>query len=177
MTIARVVETSVSNSPIHDYVHPDNHIPPTYGMNPAFKALTSWKCSLEDMIDVCIVGGGGWGVGVGGGSGSGSTNVCKISRITFKLVSFLILRRSFQQCRGTFAHWSILRLGECQFRALNWHFRVSNEKEKLRYKAPIPAHQESPRVCQESSWYRRTLSAGAVKPILVARRSKNKYTN
>ena len=67
MTIARVVETSVSNSPIHDYVHPDNHIPPTYGMNPAFKALTSWKCSLEDMIDVCIVGGGGWewGVGVG----------------------------------------------------------------------------------------------------------------
>ena len=61
MTIARVIETSVTvnNSLIHDYVHPDNHIPPTYDMNPAFKALTCWKFSLEDITDVFMVGGGG----------------------------------------------------------------------------------------------------------------------
>ena len=60
MTTARV-ETSVTvkNSPIHGYVHPDNHIPPTYDMNPAFKALTCWKFSLEDITDVFMVGGGG----------------------------------------------------------------------------------------------------------------------
>ena len=45
MTTARVIETSVTvnNSPTYDYIHPDNHIPPTYGMNPAFKALTNWN--------------------------------------------------------------------------------------------------------------------------------------
>ena len=65
MTTARVVETSVTvkNSPIHDYVHPDNHITRTYDLNPALKALTSWKCSLEDIIDVFTVGVGGGGGG------------------------------------------------------------------------------------------------------------------
>ena len=68
MTTARV-ETSVTvkNSPIHGYVHPDNHIPPTYDMNPAFKALTCWKFSLEDITDVFMVGGGGGGGEEGGG--------------------------------------------------------------------------------------------------------------
>ena len=65
------VETSVTvkNSPIHGYVHPDNHIPPTYDMNPAFKALTCWKFSLEYITDVFMVGGGGWGVGGEEGGG------------------------------------------------------------------------------------------------------------
>ena len=39
MTTAQVVETSVSvnnNSPIQDYVHPDDHIQPTYEMTPGF---------------------------------------------------------------------------------------------------------------------------------------------
>ena len=36
MTTAPVVETSVTvnNSPIHDYVHPDDHTQPTYEMTP-----------------------------------------------------------------------------------------------------------------------------------------------
>ena len=69
MTIARVIETSVTvnNSPIHDYVHPDNHITRTYDLNPALKALTSWKCSLEHIIDVFMVGVGGGGGKEGGG--------------------------------------------------------------------------------------------------------------
>ena len=67
MTTARVVETSVTvkNSPIHDYVHPDNHITRTYDLGPALKALTSWKCSLEDIMDVFMVGVGGGGEGGG----------------------------------------------------------------------------------------------------------------
>ena len=98
MTIARVIETSVTvnNSPIHDYVHPDNHITRTYDLNSALKAfLTSWKCSLEDIIDVFTVGVGGGGEREGVSSYPNYTNVCKISCITFKLVRFLILRRSF----------------------------------------------------------------------------------
>ena len=104
-------------------------------MNPAFKALTCWKFSLKDITDVFMVGGGGWGVG---GRREGVsffplyTNVSKISRIAFQFVRFLILRRSFYQCRWIFPYSSILRLSECHFRALNWHFRVSNEKETLR---------------------------------------------
>ena len=97
MTIARVIETSVTvnNSPIHDYVHPDNHITRTYDLNPALKALTSWKCSIEHILDVFMVGVGGGGRREGVSSYPHYTNVCKISRITFKLVRFLILRRSF----------------------------------------------------------------------------------
>ena len=39
ITTAQVVETSVTvnNSPIQDYVHPDNHPQLTYGMTPRFK--------------------------------------------------------------------------------------------------------------------------------------------
>ena len=39
VTTAQVVETSVSvnNSPIKDYVHPDDHTQPTYEMTPGFK--------------------------------------------------------------------------------------------------------------------------------------------
>ena len=42
MTTAQVVETSVtiSNSPIQDYVHPDDHTQPTYEMTPGFKPFT-----------------------------------------------------------------------------------------------------------------------------------------
>ena len=42
MTTAQVVKTSgtVNNSPIHDYVHPDNQTQPTYEMTPGFKPFT-----------------------------------------------------------------------------------------------------------------------------------------
>ena len=40
MTTAQVVETSVTvnnNSPIQDYVHPEDQTPPTFEMTPEFK--------------------------------------------------------------------------------------------------------------------------------------------
>ena len=39
MTTTQVVETSVTvnNSPVQDYVQPDNHAQPTYEMTPGFK--------------------------------------------------------------------------------------------------------------------------------------------
>ena len=42
MTTAPVVETSftVNNSPIHDYVHPDDHTQPTHEMTPGFTPFT-----------------------------------------------------------------------------------------------------------------------------------------
>ena len=43
MTTAQVVETSVTvnnNSPIQDYVHPDDQTHPTIEMNPGFKPFT-----------------------------------------------------------------------------------------------------------------------------------------
>ena len=42
MTTALLVETSVTvnNSPIQDYVHPDDHTEPTYETTPAFKPFT-----------------------------------------------------------------------------------------------------------------------------------------
>ena len=46
MTTAQVVETSVTvnnNSPIQDYVHPDDHTQPTYEMTPGFKPFTKNK--------------------------------------------------------------------------------------------------------------------------------------
>ena len=45
MTTAQVVETSVSvnsNSPIQDYVHPDDQTQPTYEMTPGFKPFTQF---------------------------------------------------------------------------------------------------------------------------------------
>ena len=43
MTTAQVVETSVivnNNSPIQDYVHPDDPTQPTFEMTPGFKPFT-----------------------------------------------------------------------------------------------------------------------------------------
>ena len=43
MTTAQVVETSVTvnnNSPIQDYVHPDDQTQPTFEMTPGVKPLT-----------------------------------------------------------------------------------------------------------------------------------------
>ena len=43
ITTAQVVETSVTvnnNSPVQDYVHPDDHTQPTYDMTPGFKPFT-----------------------------------------------------------------------------------------------------------------------------------------
>ena len=43
MTTAQAVETSVTvnnNSPIQDYVHPDDHAKPTYEMTSGFKPFT-----------------------------------------------------------------------------------------------------------------------------------------
>ena len=43
MTTADVVETSVTvnnNSPIQDYVRPDDHTQPTYKITPGFKSFT-----------------------------------------------------------------------------------------------------------------------------------------
>ena len=43
MTTAQVVKTSVTvnnNSPIQDYVHPDNQTQPTFEMTPGFKPFT-----------------------------------------------------------------------------------------------------------------------------------------
>ena len=43
MTTAQVVEMSVTvnnNSPIEDYVHPDNQTQPTFEMTPRFKPFT-----------------------------------------------------------------------------------------------------------------------------------------
>ena len=41
-TTGQVVEMSVTvnNSPIQDYVHPDNHTQPSYEMTPVFKPFT-----------------------------------------------------------------------------------------------------------------------------------------
>ena len=44
MTTAQVVETSVTfnnNSPIHDYVHPDDHTQAIFEMTPGFKPFTN----------------------------------------------------------------------------------------------------------------------------------------
>ena len=59
MTTAEVVETSVTvnNSPIQDYVHPDDQTQPTFEMTPGFKPFTvlllvdkEWKNSLMDQV-------------------------------------------------------------------------------------------------------------------------------
>ena len=44
MTTAQVVETSVTvnnNSPIQDYIHPDDQTQPTFEMTPGFKPFTT----------------------------------------------------------------------------------------------------------------------------------------
>ena len=52
MTTAQVVETSVTvnnNSPIQDYVHPDDQTQPTFEMTPGFKPFTM----MEIVASVC----------------------------------------------------------------------------------------------------------------------------
>ena len=49
---AQVVETSVTvnnNSPIQDYVHPDDQTQPTFEMTPGFKPFTEY-CELEQEV-------------------------------------------------------------------------------------------------------------------------------
>ena len=64
MTTAQVVETSVTvnNSPIQDYVHPDDQTQPTFEMNPGFKPFTVldyvgslFKKSLFNVFKVYLV--------------------------------------------------------------------------------------------------------------------------
>ena len=61
MTTAQVAETSVTvnnNSPIQDYVHPDDQTQPTVEMTPGFKPLTvsvlllSFFSVIEDSLPV-----------------------------------------------------------------------------------------------------------------------------
>ena len=50
MTTAQVVETSVTvnNSPIQDYVHPDDQTQPTFEMTPRFKPFTLFFLSKQE---------------------------------------------------------------------------------------------------------------------------------
>ena len=50
MTTAQIAKTLVTvnnNSPIQDYVHPDDHTQPTYEMTPGFKPFTLTFLSVE----------------------------------------------------------------------------------------------------------------------------------
>ena len=50
MTTAQVVETSVTvnnNSPIQDYVHPDDQTQPTYEMTLEFKPFTNYDYFVQ----------------------------------------------------------------------------------------------------------------------------------
>ena len=50
MTTAQIVKTLVTvnnNSPIQDYVHPDDHTQPTYEMTPGFKPFALTFLSVE----------------------------------------------------------------------------------------------------------------------------------
>ena len=51
MTTAQVVETSVTvndNSPIQDYVNPDDQTQPTFEMTPGFKPFTMYDYIMKD---------------------------------------------------------------------------------------------------------------------------------
>ena len=53
MTTAQVVEKSVSvnnNSPIQDYVHPDDQTQPTFKMTPGFKSFTEKLLLLKESL-------------------------------------------------------------------------------------------------------------------------------
>ena len=56
MTTAQVVETSVtiSNSPIQDYVHPDDHTQPTYEMTPGFKPFQCFICCRRFQMHILL---------------------------------------------------------------------------------------------------------------------------
>ena len=60
MTTAQVVETSVTvnnNSPIQDYVHPDNQTQPTFEMTPGFKpfTITNYRAFSHDVTAAILV--------------------------------------------------------------------------------------------------------------------------
>ena len=53
MTTAQVVETSVTvnnNTPIQDYVHPDDQTQPTFEMTPGFKPFTVLLYMLVNFV-------------------------------------------------------------------------------------------------------------------------------
>ena len=55
MTTAQVVETSVTvnnNSPIQDYVHPDDQTQPTFEMTPGFKPFTVVQLLFTSILRV-----------------------------------------------------------------------------------------------------------------------------
>ena len=67
MTTAQVVETSVTvnnNSPIQDYIHPDDETQPTFEMTPGFKPFTvsqycpngEFACRLGKMMHFKVTG-------------------------------------------------------------------------------------------------------------------------
>ena len=67
MTTAQVVETSVTvdnNSPIQDYIHPDDETQPTFEMTPGFKLFTvsqycpngEFACRLGKMMNFKVTG-------------------------------------------------------------------------------------------------------------------------
>ena len=63
MTTAQVVETSVTvnNSPIQDYVHPDDQTQPTFELTPGFKPFTlllSLALSVSLVVVVVAVASG-----------------------------------------------------------------------------------------------------------------------
>ena len=52
--LAQVVETSVTvnnNSPIQDYVHPDDQTQPTFEMTPGFKPFTRYQ--MLEVLSFC----------------------------------------------------------------------------------------------------------------------------
>ena len=52
MTTAQVVATSVTvhnNSPIQDYIHPDDQTQPTFEMTPGFKPFTKKNCWMQEV--------------------------------------------------------------------------------------------------------------------------------
>ena len=54
MTTTQVVETSFTvnnNSPIQDYVHPDDQSQPTFEMTPGFKPFTVQRNKCADDLD------------------------------------------------------------------------------------------------------------------------------
>ena len=58
MTNAQVVETSVTvnnNSPIQDYVHPDDHTQPIYESTPGFKPFTLYQTVILSFWHVTCV--------------------------------------------------------------------------------------------------------------------------
>ena len=55
MTTAQVSETSVTvnnNSPIQDYVHPDDHTEPTYEMTPGVKPFTVFRYLVSHLRNI-----------------------------------------------------------------------------------------------------------------------------